>query len=70
MELQTRLAHLLPHWIEHNASHAEQFEEYAGRAREAGLSAIAGHVEAAAKAIRESSEELEQARRALGAGQP
>ncbi len=70
MELQTKLAHLLPHWIEHNTSHAEQFEEYAGRAREVGLAAIAGHIEAAAKAIRESSEQLAEARSALGAERP
>jgi hypothetical protein len=65
MELLTRLAHLLPHWIEHNNSHAEQFEEYAGQARAADLESIATHLEAAAKAVRQSSEELGQARRSV-----
>jgi hypothetical protein len=67
MELLTRLAHLLPHWIEHNASHAEQFEQYASRVRAEGFESIAGHIEAAAGAIRQSNEELEQARMEVGA---
>jgi hypothetical protein len=69
MELLTRLAHLLPHWIEHNTSHAEQFEEYASRALAEGFESIAGHIEAAAGAIRQSNEELERARKDMRAGE-
>lgn len=69
MTLLSRLAHLLPHWIEHNASHAEQFEEYASQARAEGFESVAGHIEAAARAIRQSNEELERARKAMRAGE-
>ncbi len=69
MELLTRLSHLLPHWIEHNTSHAEQFEEYASQARAEGFESIAGHIEAASRAIRQSNEELERVRKDMRAGE-
>ncbi len=62
MKAANKLAHLLPHWIEHNTSHAEQFEQYARNARTEGLSALADHVEAAAKALWQANGELERAR--------
>ena len=61
MESKGKLSHLIPHWVEHNESHAEQFEEWAGRAREGGLEEIAEHIAAAAKALREANGELGKA---------
>jgi hypothetical protein len=61
MQLQTKLAHLLPHWIEHNTTHAEQFEHYAHAARTEGLSALAQYIQAAAEAVRKANTELGRA---------
>ena len=35
---EDKLRILLPHWIEHNAEHAAEFRQWAGKARGAGLS--------------------------------
>jgi hypothetical protein len=61
MEARGKLSHLIPHWMEHNESHAEQFEEWVGKAREAGLGEIADRIAAAAKAMREANGELGKA---------
>ena len=68
MELSDKLAHLIPHWIEHNASHAEQFEEKAENARAAGLGEVATKIEAAARLVRAANEELAQAQTSLPQG--
>ncbi len=49
MDETTKLRMLLPHWIEHNGEHAQEFREYAARSPEAGdsLTAAAALVEAA-----------------------
>ena len=65
METTHKLAHLLPHWIEHNDSHGLQFEEWAGKAREAGLDRVADEIAAAAEAVRAANARLEAARSAL-----
>lgn len=65
VEARDKLAHLIPHWIEHNESHAAQFEEWAAKAREAGLEEAAEHVAAAAEAMREANRRLERARDGL-----
>jgi len=31
MDENTKLRMLLPHWIEHNGEHAQEFRDYAGR---------------------------------------
>ena len=58
MEARGKLSHLIPHWMEHNESHAAQFEEWAGKAREAGLGEIADRIAAAAEAMKEANGEL------------
>ncbi len=63
--MANRLAHLVPHWIEHNDSHAKQFAEWAQKARGAGLGASADCIEAAARSLREAKEHLGNARRSL-----
>ena len=60
-----KLAHLLPHWIEHNESHAAQFDEWSEKARSAGLSDVADHIDAAAAAARIATAKLTNARASL-----
>ena len=54
----TRLRHLLPHWIEHNAEHAGTFRRSAERARELGLEAFAQDIEEAAQRMDDSNQAL------------
>ncbi len=61
MEVAAKLAHLLPHWIEHNEAHAAQSEEWAEKARAAGLSEVGEQIAAAAEAMREANRRLERA---------
>jgi hypothetical protein len=61
MEARGKLSHLIPHWMEHNESHAAQFEEWAGKAREGGLGEVADRIAAAAEAMREANRELGEA---------
>jgi len=68
MDTRSRLAHLVPHWIEHNDSHVEQLEEWAEKAREAGLGAVADEIEAAAGAMKQAEEHLGNARAELSRG--
>lgn len=68
MDAASRLAHLVPHWIEHNDAHAEQFEEWAKKAREAGLGAAANEIEAAMRAMKQANEHLGDARAKLQRG--
>lgn len=58
-ELVEKLQVLLPHWIEHNAEHAESFRTWADRARDAGDPHVAAHIEAAAKKIADANRDLE-----------
>ena len=69
MELTSKLAHLIPHWIEHNESHAQQFEERAKDARAAGMEAVAASIEAAARLLRAANEELTEAQLGLPPGE-
>ena len=61
MEDAEKLPVLLEHWIEHNASHGEEFEKWAQRAREAGLDAVSGEIEAAAEGMLEATRRLRKA---------
>lgn len=65
MEAASKLAHLVSHWIEHNDSHASQFEEWAERARKEGLTDAAEKIAAAAASVRQANEALEMARVSL-----
>jgi hypothetical protein len=46
-----KLAMLLPHWIEHNTEHANEFRVWAERARAAGHDAVAEDIDTAAKEL-------------------
>jgi len=69
MEIRDRLAHLVPHWIEHNESHAAQLREWAERAGEAGLERAAESILAAESALQQANKALEGAQEALEEGQ-
>jgi len=53
-----KLRILLPHWIEHNEEHAASLQEWAGRARELGLGAVAEQIEAAVQQMMACQEAL------------
>lgn len=56
-----RLQRLLPHWIEHNEEHAEEFQGWAERARIAGETHVADHLLAAARTLTQANEALQGA---------
>jgi hypothetical protein len=47
----SKLAVLLPHWMEHNTEHANDFREWADRAEQAGQPEVAQHIRVAADAL-------------------
>ena len=53
-----KLRILLPHWIEHNGEHAASFREWAERARELGLGAVAKQMEVAVERMAACNEAL------------
>ncbi|MGD2144367.1 MAG: hypothetical protein PVF54_07815 [Anaerolineae bacterium] len=56
-----KLRVLVPHWIEHNSQHAEEFREWADRAGPA-----RERISAAAALVEEANAHLEQALEQLG----
>jgi hypothetical protein len=56
-----KLRMLLPHWIEHNSEHADEFREWAGRA-----DAAAEDILAAARLVAEANARLQAALEQLG----
>lgn len=58
MEIEHKLHHLLPHWIEHNDAHAAAYAEWAAKAREAGLTDVAKGIEEAIGAIGQANGSL------------
>lgn len=61
MDEATKLRMLLPHWIEHNGEHAQEFREYAARAAE-----VENELLAAASALEEANDRLSAALDKLG----
>ncbi|MDK2893197.1 hypothetical protein [Methanohalophilus sp.] len=57
-----KIQHLLGHWIEHNQSHNESFEQWAGRLREAGYMEVADVILQASRKMEECSSLLEKAK--------
>lgn len=56
-----RLKVLLPHWMEHNAEHAEEFRRWAERVRGVAGESAADRITAAAQAMEKANAELEAA---------
>ena len=61
-----KLRALLPHWIEHNEEHAENFRRWAEKARHLGLEEVADLIEEAAEKVRLCNEALAEALRRTG----
>ena len=61
MNEREKLRILLPHWIEHNGEHAEEFRQWAGRG-----GAVEDLILAAADLVEEANERLEKAMAELG----
>ena len=53
-----RVKKLLPHWMEHNAEHAEEFRQWAERVRALGAGEAADGIVRAAEAIERAHDEL------------
>jgi len=66
-DLETKLGVLLPHWIEHNAEHAESFHTWAERARAVGAEHLTDHIEEAICKIEAANRDLEGAIEHVGA---
>ncbi len=56
-----RLKILLPHWIEHNQSHAKEFKKWADIAREKSITETAALIEKAIKSMEEADSYLQTA---------
>lgn len=61
-----KLRILLPHWMEHNAEHADEFRTWAERARVAGEDHLAEHITAAAEKMEAAKRDLATALEHLG----
>lgn len=62
---EEKLRALLPHWIEHNAEHADEFRTWANRARASGHEEVAEEIDTAAKELGWVNEALSAALRKL-----
>lgn len=60
-DLEVRLGY----WIHHNREHGEEFREWAGKAGEAGMSSVAGHLTQASDLMAEATTALENALQVL-----
>jgi len=58
---QDKLRMLLPHWIEHNAEHADEFRSWAQKARVAGEAEAADEIDDAAEKLARVNESLNAA---------
>jgi len=67
---EAKLAVLLPHWIEHNAEHADEFHAWAEKARAAGRAEVAEEIDTAAKELGWVNDALRSALSALGEPAP
>jgi len=61
-----RARRIVPHWIGHNAEHAQEFREWAERVRASGAAAAADHILQAAVAMEQANEHLSSAIGAIG----
>lgn len=61
-----KLRVLLPHWLEHNASHADDYRAWIERARAAGADHVAEHLAAAVEKLEGVNQDLKGALEHLG----
>ena len=65
MEFREKAAIRIEHWIEHNAAHLRDYEEFAARLEEVRASRSAGHIREMAELTRRIGVCLQQALAAL-----
>jgi hypothetical protein len=65
-----KLRALLPHWIEHNAQHASEFERWADTADQAGHSVAAEQIRQATQQVQQANDKLQKALDMLGGPVP
>ena len=63
---KAKLELLLPHWIEHNRSHGNEFSQWAETARRDGLNDLAALLDEAAGSLNQAEALLRDAARAAG----
>ena len=61
-----KLCALLPHWLEHNASHADDYRAWIERAQAAGAEHVAEHLAAAVEKLAGANRDLQGALEHLG----
>ena len=69
MDDREKLRILVDHWIEHNREHAEEFQEWAGKARDFEEQAAGDDILEAAARLEEANEFLLRAAEELKEGQ-
>lgn len=69
MSDQEKLRVLLAYWVEHNLEHAQEFREWAQRAKECGSEAAASKLECAAEDMKVLNDKLQTALDLLGGPQ-
>jgi rubrerythrin len=65
MSFADRMEKLLDHWLDHNADHAATYRQWAEKAREHGMEAVADRLEEAARMTLEINETFSAAARSL-----
>jgi len=60
-----KLRHLLPHWVEHNASHLEAFRQWQQQARDEGLATVANALQETVAAAERVDKALRRAAAAI-----
>ncbi len=63
---QEKLRILLPHWLEHNRSHQNEFQQWMDTARDEELATTVASIKKAMESMRETDKALEEALAALG----
>jgi len=63
-----KLRVVLPHWIEHNSAHTQEFEKWADKAKKLGRSAVHDEILSAVRKLREANAHLRKALEGLGEG--
>jgi hypothetical protein len=69
MEFSERAAIRIKHWMEHNASHLEDYENFAAQLEGARASRSAAHIREMAELTREIDDRLQKALAALDAAE-
>jgi len=66
MKDKEKLKHLLEHWIEHNAEHAEEFRQWADKAKSLNNAAVHDEIQEAANLLQQANKALAKASEKLG----